>query len=271
MQLKTIIIQGLMKVIISLAQIELEMGNIFYNLQTVMEMVTEAHKQSSQLILIPELWSSGFDLQNRALYSKENANLVTTMIKLASENKIWIGGSWLEEMNGNFFNTFNLFSPFGLPPIKYAKTHLFRLMEEDKWLSAGNNIQLTDLPWGMTGLSVCYDLRFPELFRYYALHGASLILNVAEWPLRRITHWTTLLRARAIENQLFIAGVNSVGKAGDETFGGKSAIINPWGEALAEGDENSSALLTAEIDLNEVTRIRNWMPILNDRRPDIYG
>ena len=81
-----------MKVIISLAQIELEMGNIFHNLQTVMEMVIEARKRSSQLILIPELWSSGFDLQNRALYSKENANLATTMINLASEYKIWIGG-----------------------------------------------------------------------------------------------------------------------------------------------------------------------------------
>jgi omega-amidase len=260
-----------MKIIISLAQMELEMGNISHNLQMVLGMVMEARKRSSQLILIPELWSSGFDLQNRAIHSKENANLIATMLKLASENKIWIGGSWLEEKNGNFFNTFNLFPPVGLTPIKYAKAHLFRLMEEDQWLSPGNNIQLADLQWGMTGLSVCYDLRFPELFRYYALHGASLILIVAEWPLRRINHWTTLLRARAIENQLFIAGVNSVGKTGDETFGGKSAIINPWGEPLVEGNENSSGLLTAEIDLNEVSRIRNWMPIFKDRRPDIYG
>jgi predicted amidohydrolase len=120
------------------------------------------------------------------------------------------------------------------------------------------------------GLTICYDLRFPELFRRYALAGAKLIFVPAEWPHPRLMHWQTLLRARAIENQLFVVACNRVGVVGKTHFCGHSAVIDPWGETIVEGDE-SEMLLTAEIDLGLVDDVRQRIPIFADRRPEIYA
>ena len=114
-----------------------------------------------------------------------------------------------------------------------------------------------------------YDLRFPELFRRYALADCVLTFLPAEWPHPRLEHWQTLLRARAIENQMFIVACNRVGQSNDTGFCGHSCIIDPWGEVLVEGGEEE-ALLTMEIDLEKVTAVRRTIPIFNDRRPRIY-
>ena len=106
--------------------------------------------------------------------------------------------------------------------------------------------------------------------RHYALDGARLIFILAEWPQRRIAHWRALLPARAIENQIFIAGCNRVGASKGETFGGNSMIVNPWGEILAQGDERE-ALLIAQIDLDLVDQARAQVPVFRDRRADVYG
>ncbi len=143
-------------------------------------------------------------------------------------------------------------------------------MHEDQWLLAGNHLQVIESPWGKIGLAICYDLRFPEMFRHYALEGVQLILLVAQWPIRRVEHWKTLIRARAIENQFFFAAVNCTGTIGKETFGGASALIDPWGNAVIEGG-NQPELLTGEINLDEIQRVRQWMPVFQDRRNDIYG
>jgi predicted amidohydrolase len=118
-------------------------------------------------------------------------------------------------------------------------------------------------------LAICYDLRFPELFRGYALGGARLIVIPAQWPAPRIDHWRTLLRARAIENQCFVAGCNRVGTDPDNTFGGASAVIGPWGELLVEGGDQA-ALLVARITPAKVDEARRRIPVLSDRRPDRY-
>jgi predicted amidohydrolase len=142
-------------------------------------------------------------------------------------------------------------------------------MDEDKYLTAGDEGAIVGLPWGAAGLAVCYDLRFPELFRKYALEGANMVLLPAEWPAPRLAHWRTLLRARAIENQMFVIACNSVGVTEKVQFPGHSAIIDPWGNTIIEGAEDES-LLTAEIDLEEVDKFRNKIPVFDDRRPDVY-
>jgi predicted amidohydrolase len=144
-------------------------------------------------------------------------------------------------------------------------------MDEDKWLQPGTQLICTDFQWGKAGLAVCYDLRFPEMFRKYALKGTRLVFIPAEWPAARVSHWSTLLRARAIENQMFVVGVNCVGKIGNETFGGSSTIISPWGETIAEANNQDEQLITAEIDLDQVDEFRMKIPVFEDRRPDIYG
>ena len=113
------------------------------------------------------------------------------------------------------------------------------------------------------------DLRFTELFRKYALGGARLVILPAEWPGRRAAHWKILLRARAIENQMFVLGVNRVGESKGEWFGGGSAVIDPWGEAVVEGGEGPT-LLHAEIEMGLVDEVRKRIPVFEDRRPDIY-
>lgn len=258
-----------MKYRISLAQINIQFGAIHKNLDSVVQMVQEAHHQKCNLILLPELWSSGYDLENAARLAQASHEILNELARLAAEYNLNIGGSLLESRPEGLYNTFTWISPEG-KRASYRKVHLFRLMAEDQWLCAGGHLQTAPAPWGKTALAVCYDLRFPELFRRYALDGVSAYALSAEWPERRSSHWQILLRARAIENQSFLFAVNSVGPTGKETFGGRSAILTPWGEALAEGSPSEVELLSADIDAAQVDQARAFMPVFQDRRPDLY-
>jgi predicted amidohydrolase len=142
-------------------------------------------------------------------------------------------------------------------------------MDEEKYLTPGEEPVIVDLPWGRSGLAICYDLRFPELMRGYALGGVRLILIPAEWPHPRRAHWRTLLRARAIENQCFVVACNRVGTTGSTTFFGSSAVIDPWGETLVEAGEVET-LLTVTIDTDLVEAVRRKIPVFADRRPELY-
>lgn len=256
---------------ISLAQTQIQFGAPEANFLQAQTLIDEAARRGSQCILFPELWSSGYDLRNARSLAKENQALLPEMASLARRHNIHIGGSLLLEENGKIYNTFVFHSPHSETPMTYAKVHLFGLMEEDRWLTPGDRLQSVQAPWGETGLAICYDLRFPEMFRRYALSGASLFLIPAEWPAVRIAHWQVLLRARAIENQCFTAAANAVGMCGGEMFGGCSAIISPWGEALAEAGASQPELVTVSVDMDQVNEARQRIPILSDRRPDLYG
>lgn len=260
-----------MKISISLAQMHLQYGQIEHNFDQAVQMITEASKKKSTVIIFPELWTSGYDLQNTKFYSQLNVNLIKSLSDLAEHFHIWIGGSFIEESDGNFYNTFRIIPPDRSPQAIYQKIHLFHLMDEQKWLQAGKRLQILNSPWGRTGLAICYDLRFPEMFRCYALAGVQLILIAAEWPLKRIKHWKILIKARAIENQVFIAAINSVGQTGNIKFGGCSAIVDPWGETVVEGNAKDEQLLTAEINMDKVIQTRNAIRVFNDRRQDIYS
>jgi omega-amidase len=261
-----------MKISISLAQMHLNFGQPSKNLERASQMIAQAAKEHSTCILFPELWTSGYDFENRFLHAQSNVSILDNLAELAQTYQISIGGSYLEVQGGNvLFNTHTWLVPDQPSSIKYQKIHLFRLMDEDKWLQPGNQLVCTDFQWGKAGLAVCYDLRFPEIFRKYALQDVRLVFIPAEWPAARVSHWNTLLRARAIENQMFVVGVNCVGKIGNETFGGSSTIISPWGETIAEANSQDEQLITAEIDLDQVEEFRKKIPVFEDRRPDIYG
>jgi omega-amidase len=167
------------------------------------------------------------------------------------------------------YNTAVLYDDEGQPRLSYSKTHLIGLMAEDRFLARGDSAGTAQMPWGVTAQAICYDLRFPELFRRYGLAGARLVLLPAEWPDRRIEHWRTLLKARAIENQCFVVACNRVGSDRDNTFGGCSAAIDPWGKVLVEGGEQPG-LFTASLDFAEVDEVRRFLPVFRDRRPDVY-
>ena len=123
--------------------------------------------------------------------------------------------------------------------------------------------------WGPVGLTICYDLRFPELFRTMALAGAVLFLTAAQWPVRRVEAWLLLARARAVENELIVAACNRVGNDGQVEFPGRSLVVDPWGKTLVEGDDQER-LLIAQADLREVRKARRYLTVYQDRRPDAY-
>ena len=259
-----------MKLKISLAQICFELGNVEANFEKGAANIAEAASLGSDIILLPELWASGYDLENWKRYATGIDNgIFARVASLARKHDIAIGGSLLELHEGRAYNTFVFFDPSGTPWGIYRKVHLFRLLNEDRYLHAGDNLVLANTPWDSVGLATCYDLRFPEMFRSYTLSGSRLILLVAEWPQDRIKHWSKLLQARAIENQAFFAGVNKVGLSQGVKLGGCSAIIDPWGVPLISSADEE-VLLTAEIDLRESEKARRFIPVLKDRRPDLY-
>jgi omega-amidase len=255
---------------IALAQMDVEWADPEANLATARQMVAQAATAGADLIVLPELWGSGYDLAHAADYTTPlDSGLFGEMVALAREHDLHVAGSLLEACEGRVYNTCVLAGPQGLLG-HYRKVHLFRLMDEDRYLAPGGRPALCDsLPWGATALAICYDLRFPELFRGYAVAGARLMVIPAQWPVRRIEHWRALLRARAIENQCVVAGCNRAGADGDAVFGGASAVIGPWGEVLVEGDD-APALLVAQVDLAEVEKARRHIPVFGDRRPECY-
>ncbi len=259
-----------MKLTISLAQMSLQFGEAEANFARAADWIAEAAGCGSDLILLPELWASGYDLPNWPRYATSlGEGLFARLAALARQHRIAIGSSLLERAGQQVYNTFALFGADGQILGVYRKIHLFRLLDEQNWLTAGQSLTLTETPWGPIGLAICYDLRFPEMFRPYAVAGSPLVLLVAEWPERRIAAWSKLLQARAIENQLFVAAVNKVGYSQGVKLGGCSAVIDPWGTPLVEG-EQEEALLTVTIDLREAEKTRKYIPALSDRRPEIY-
>ncbi len=258
------------KLEISLAQMNIALGDVRKNFQTMSDGAVEAARRGSHLLVLPELWSTGYALSSaKELSSELNKGMFAQVTTVATQNKISIVGSILEKRGMEVANSAAFFAPNGRMMGVYRKIHLFRLMEEDKWLQAGSSPLAMDLPWGNTAIAICYDLRFPELFRRYAVDGARMVIIPAEWPIQRVEHWRALLQARAIENQLYIVACNAAGVTGDVTFGGHSMIVDPWGKIVIEGGD-SPMMLTAEIEMDVVEETRRKIPVFEDRRSDLY-
>ena len=157
----------------------------------------------------------------------------------------------------------------------YRKVHLFTLFGEQKHVEAGERIVTADTALGRIGCSVCYDLRFPELFRKCALDGAVIQVLPAAFPHPRLAHWRTLIQARAIENQSYFIATNQCGveghgsSVGETHYFGHSMVVDPWGEITLEADE-SEGVHFVEIDIAKVAKTRTALTALKDRRPELY-
>ncbi|MDX1524046.1 MAG: carbon-nitrogen family hydrolase, partial [Anaerolineae bacterium] len=255
---------------LSRAQMKIALGDIAANLEKAAAWTAEAARRGSDMIVFPELWTTGCDWDNVQALAEQQDETVSRVAELAKTNNIWINGSMLTlDDNAKPTNTSILFDPHGEATGVYRKIHLFGVMGEDQYLAPGQELVTVETPWGQSGLSVCYDLRFTEMFRTYALSGVNVVYVPAEWPHPRLAHWQTLLRARAIENQMFMIGVNTVGSVGSYDFFGHSAIIDPWGNTIIEGGE-AEMLLTATIDTEQVAEVRKKIPVFADRRPELY-
>lgn len=259
-----------MTITVALGQMDLASGDPPRNLAAVDELARAAAQAGADLLLVPELWSTGYALDRAAeLASTLDDGVVAAAGEVARRHRIGLFGSTLVRLPSGIGNTAVLFDATGQRLGVYSKMHLFGLMREPDYLVAGDAPTLVETPWGRVGLTICYDLRFPELFRAYAVAGVDIILLVAEWPLPRLAHWQTLLRARAIENQCFVVACNRVGTTGLTTFFGHSTVVDPWGEVLFEGDDQPG-LHRVELDLSRLAEARQRLPVLRDRRPGCY-
>jgi predicted amidohydrolase len=258
------------KINISLAQMQITPGDTRRNTAMMERLTQEAARRKSHLVVFPELWSTGYALEGAKEYASSlNSGTFAHVSEVATENKISVIGSIMEKRGIEVANSAAFMAPNGRIMGVYRKIHLFGLMEEEKYLAPGSSPLVMDLPWGRTAIAICYDLRFPELFRRYALEGALMVIIPAEWPLERIEHWRILLQARAIENQCYIVACNTAGEAGGVVYGGHSMIVDPWGKIIVEASDEP-ILITAEIEMDRVDEVRARIPALDDRRPDTY-
>lgn len=220
------------------------------------------------LCLLPEIWSPGYFAFDR--YSAAGDAFEATVEKLASlarRRRNYVhAGSLVEPRHGRLHNTSLLFGPNGEVVASYRKIHLFGYgSREQELLTPGDQVVVAETEFGRVGMAVCYDLRFPEQFRRMAEMGAGLFLVASAWPYPRVEAWTTLLRARAIENQAYVAAANGVGAATGAVLCGRSAVIDPWGVTVTSAGDVPTEL-AAEIDLDEVAAARARFPALADRR-----
>jgi predicted amidohydrolase len=257
---------------IALAQMDVPPCQPQANLARARDFAAQAQEADADLLLLPELWLHGYDLERAEEWADPlGEGGFAHMAGLAREFGLYLAGSLLERhVDGRAVsNTAVLYGPDGALLGAYRKIHLFRLMQEHRYLVPGEHATLCPTPWGPTGLAICYDLRFPELFRTMALAGAVLFLVPAQWPVRRLEAWLLLARARAVENELFVASCNRVGSDDGVAFPGRSRVVDPWGRVLVEGGDREN-LLVARLDLREVRKARRYLTVYEDRRPGAY-
>ncbi|WP_210366287.1 carbon-nitrogen family hydrolase [Bacillus sp. REN3] len=260
-----------MKYKIACLQMDIAFGDAKKNYGKAGKLMEKASNENPDIFVLPELWTTGYDLKNLEEKADVGAMEASAFIKNAAlkHNAHVVGGSVANKTDNGIENTMLIYDKNGEQVGKYSKLHLFQLMDEHIYLAAGKEKGLFSLDSSKFAGLICYDIRFPEWVRTHALEEASAIFVVAEWPIQRLEHWRTLLIARAIENQCFIIACNRSGSDPDNQFAGHSMIIGPWGEIIAEAGVGEE-ILVAEIDLDQVQETRSRIPIFADRRPEKY-
>jgi omega-amidase len=256
---------------LAIVQMDIVFGEPEQNFLIVEQYIVEAVKENADVIVFPEMWNTGYALERLGELADVNGEKTRSMLaRLAKTYQVNIvGGSVSTKKADGFYNTMYVADRTGKIVADYDKAHLFKLMDEHKYMNPGQAMNLFELDGTECGGMICYDLRFPEWTRKHTLNGAKVMFVPAEWPEKRIDHWQTLLQARAIENQCFIVAVNRVGNDPNNEFNGHSMVIAPWGELLISGNVEKGIYYT-KIDLDEVDRVRKTIPIYQDRRTDLY-
>jgi len=249
-------------------QFTIALGDPESNLAQVRGALARLHRQKVDLAVLPEMWGCGFAYRELNALAQRTPELVQELTRLSREYGMVIVGSLPEPHGEKVYNTAYVLDNGELAG-SYRKMHLFSLMGEDRSLDSGDAFLVAQTTLGKLGVMICYDIRFPELARRLTLEGAAIIVVPGEWPKPREDHWRTLLRARAMENQLFMVAANCCGVVGKLDFFGQSMILGPKGELLAEGGYHPCELV-AELDPAEMESWRAQITCLKDRRPDCY-
>ena len=254
-----------------LVQFDSAKGNKTENLARAKKMILDAKPDAGSLVLLPEMFATGYvpaDLDDAAedFSSSESGETSRTLSEVSTATGCTIMGAGITRANDGFYNHVSIYKPRETKEFcGYNKMNLF--FPEKESFKAGGKINLFEYDNWTIASFICYDLRFPEIFREATKKGANLITIQAAWPAKRRAHWETLLKARAIENQVYIAAVNAVSENHDPNvckvpLAGTSLIISPNGDVLAEGSTQSEAVITAELDLQAEKDYRKSFPVL---------
>lgn len=239
--------------------------NKLSNFKRVCSLIEKTKILEDSLIVFPEMFATGFSLNISVTSANEPHLTETFLTKLAKEKKCWvIAGLILPNKKENKANNCAVtFDPNGKKISEYAKMHLIPMLGENDTHVAGDKIESFPIRDFQLTPAICYDLRFPEIFRSAVKMGTDLYVVIACWPKSRIEQWVTLLRARAIENQAYVVGVNRIGKDEDFEYGGRTMVVSPQGEILADGEEKE-AIVEATIDSSLVNDWRTQFPAVRE-------
>ena len=247
-------------------------GNKKATLNNINKLLLPYSGQTFDLIVLPEVFSIGWNCSifHKEAETIENSETISFLKDIARDYKsLVIGGSTiLKRSVAHYTNTCATISQKGEIISLYDKMHLFshKGSEENSYVKTGNELKLLNYKGTKIGVSICYDIRFPELYRCYSKNGAEILVNVAAWSKSKPEHWDIMHKARAIENQCYMIVSNQTGKINkDEINLGHSMVINPWGSVIKELQEEEGTL-SITIDTDEVKKLRENFPLLKDRR-----
>lgn len=240
-------------------------ANVAHGLQLVRE-AAKAH----ELVVLPEVWTTGYSLGHLDEEAEElTSPVLTALVQIAqAEQCAILAGSVPMRHDGKIYNTSVAIDKTGRLVNFYDKVHLFGLFNEADFFTPGNNFNAFELDGVCCGSTICYDLRFPELFRHLALQGAKIIFCPAEWPTARGDIWCLLAQARAAENHTFVVAVNCAGTFKGAPFYGHSMVVAPSGKILAEAGSEEE-VLSCELDLAEIAKVRSRLNALADVRKEL--
>lgn len=265
---KEFIMSKLNQVKAGFVQFDVVFSDIEHNFEEVKKGLACLNKKDAELAVLPEMWSCGFDYKNLDFHAQKTPEILEALCGIAQDYNMVIVGS-LPELDGKkIYNTAYVIEKDGSIKDKYRKIHLFTHSGEHTRFESGDQVVVSDTSVGRLGLMICYDLRFPELGRALTDKGADIFVVCGQWPRTRELHWEIFLKARAIEDQLFVIGCNRIG-ADTKDYGGKSMIISPKGRVLF-GAEDSFAVGFAELEFMEMIEYRSQITSLSERRFDIY-
>ncbi|MEK3890302.1 carbon-nitrogen family hydrolase [Bacillus sp. FSL K6-3431] len=252
-------------------QMDIAFGEPKKNFKLAEQWFEKAAKEKCTVIVLPELWTTGYDLGRLDEIAHDDGEDVILFLQEQAKKHNFhiVGGSVAKQTDNGVKNTMYVIDKEGQLVHEYSKLHLFQLMDEHLHLQAGDDVPTFTLEGEEAAGFICYDIRFPEWLRKPVLEGAKVLFVVAEWPAPRLDHWQILLRARAIENQSYVIACNRAGQDPNNVFAGHSMIIDPWGEIIAEGG-NEEELVIGDINPQEIEGIRNRIPVFADRRPKYY-
>lgn len=251
------------------------------NLARARSMIREAAAHGSRIVVLPEMFNCPYNSSLFPEYAEsfpEGKTFKMLSEAAAAEGIYLVGGSLPEREEGAIFNTCFVFGPQGEYLAKHQKIHLFDVnlpdglsFHESKTLGYGKKITVVETEAANLGVAICYDIRFPELSRLMVLMGAELIVIPASFNMNTgPAHWELLLRTRAVDNQVFVIGAATARNTGASYVSyGNSAIVDPWGRIIARADEKET-ILYGDIDLNQIDKTREALPLLRHRRTDIY-